>query len=179
VALQEITWPYCLCNDAYSSEQLMVHIQRADRVVVRRCKGEGGPNAFEQHMALRLAKVRPHQSGSDPIVLCPNAVGTQSALYALEPRDAEANVLCFAWLRRCTDGWAAPMALACLRRGRRSLTKRTMRTSSSCQTNMSGTTTCQVQPLMSCIPCSGLISRVDNAPSIEHTGAHGMCSPTA
>lgn len=32
-------------------------------VFVRRCKGKGGPNAFEQHMALQLAKVRSLKKG--------------------------------------------------------------------------------------------------------------------
>ena len=40
-------------------DQLMLLTTKTDRVVLHRCKGKGGPNAFEQHMALRLAQVRP------------------------------------------------------------------------------------------------------------------------
>lgn len=79
----------CLLPVAFcSSDQHKRSIKKADRAVLHRCKGRGrgGPNAFEQHMALRLAKV-PANPAMIPVALQSTLVQMQwvlgSALYCL------------------------------------------------------------------------------------------------
>lgn len=47
----------CLRPHPFVSELSRLHAQKLSGCFCR-CNGNGGPNAFEQHMALQLAKVR-------------------------------------------------------------------------------------------------------------------------